>query len=89
MAFIQEIHFRNEDEALKMKCDWVGKVFHNSVSSKSCGVIILVNKKLNFVLLKQFKDTEGCIKSVEALINRVKVVLCNMYAPNRESNLFP
>ena len=51
IPYIQETHFRDQDEAIKMKRDWVGHVFHNSVSSKSCGVVILVNKKLNFVVL--------------------------------------
>lgn len=85
VAFIQETHFKNEDEALKMKRDWVGKVLHNSVSSKSCGVVILVNKRLNFILSKEFKDSDGRILGVEAEINGVKVVLCNVYAPNKES----
>lgn len=54
VAYIQETHFENENEALKLKRDWVGKVFHNSVSSKSRGVAILINKRLNFVLLQEF-----------------------------------
>lgn len=29
IAFLQETHFENGTEALKMKRDWVGKVFHN------------------------------------------------------------
>lgn len=88
VAFIQETHFRKEDEALKMKRDWVGKVFHNSVSSKSCGVAILINKRLNFVLSREFKDSDGRILGLEAKINGVKVVLCNIYAPNKDSPVF-
>ena len=34
-------------------------------SSKSCGVVILGNKKLHFVLLQQFKDNAGGIIYVE------------------------
>lgn len=88
IALIQETHFKKEEEALKMKRDWVGKVFHNSVSSKSCGVAILVNKKLNFIFSKEFKDSDGRILCVEAKINGVKVILCNIYAPNKESPNF-
>lgn len=88
VAYIQETHFREQVEALKTKRDWVAHVFHNSVSSKSCGVVILINKKLNFVVLNQFKDSHGRILVVEALINGVKVVLCNLYAPNRERTSF-
>lgn len=88
VAFIQETHFKNEDEALKMKVDWVGKVFHSSVSGKSCGVAILINKRLYFILSKEFKDSDGRILGVEAKINGVKVALCNIYTPNKESPVF-
>lgn len=88
IAFIQETHFKKEDEAMKIKRDWVGNVFHNSVSSKSCGVAILVNKKLNFILLKELKDSDGRILDVKAKINGIKVILCNIYAPNKESPSF-
>lgn len=76
IAFIQETHFRNEEDALQLKCDWAGNVFHNSISSKSCGVVILVNKNLNFVLSQQFKDNVGPIICIEALINGVEGILC-------------
>lgn len=85
IAYIQETHFRHQDETLKMKRDWVGHVFHNSVSSNSCGVVILINKKRNFAILNQFMDSHGRTLVVEALTNGVKVVLCNLYAPNREN----
>lgn len=88
VAYIQETHFENENEALKLKRDWVGKIFHNSVSSKSRGVMILINKRLNFVLLQQFKDENGRLLCLQALINGVKVVLCNVYAPNRDEPCF-
>ncbi len=50
--------------------------------------MILVHKKWNLVLLKQHKDDEGRIICVEAKINRVKVNLCNVYAPNKEEPEF-
>ena len=52
------------------------------------GFIILVNKKLNFVVLNQFKVSQGRILVVEALVNGVKVILCNLYAPNKENTYF-
>uniref|UniRef100_A0A3P8RWJ4 Reverse transcriptase domain-containing protein n=1 Tax=Amphiprion percula TaxID=161767 RepID=A0A3P8RWJ4_AMPPE len=88
VAYIQETHFENENEAVKLKRDWVGKIFHNSVSSKSRGVMILIHKKLHFVLLQQFKDEDGRLLCLQALINGVKVVLCNVYAPNRDEPKF-
>lgn len=50
--------------------------------------MILVNKKFNLVIVRQFKDTYGLIICVEALINRVKVAFCNVYAPNKEGPPF-
>lgn len=88
IAFLQETHFENGTEALKMKRDWVGKVFHNSVSRKSRGAIILINKKINFVPLREFKDTEGRVICLQVLINGAKVILCNIYARNREDPNF-
>uniref|UniRef100_A0A3P9KGE1 Endonuclease/exonuclease/phosphatase domain-containing protein n=1 Tax=Oryzias latipes TaxID=8090 RepID=A0A3P9KGE1_ORYLA len=82
VAFIQETHFGNDKETLKMRRDWVGKVFHNSVSSKSRGVMTLLNKKRNFVFLKQLQDDDGRLLCIQALINEIKVVLVNVYAPN-------
>jgi len=82
VAFVQESHV-TDNEALKFKRDWVGHVFHSSFSSKQNGVMILINKKLNFVMLTEIKDDIGRIICIESLINGVKVILCNVYAPNK------
>lgn len=50
--------------------------------------MILINKRLNFVLLQQFKDENGRYLCLQALINGVQVVLCNIYAPNRDEPNF-
>lgn len=86
VAYIQETHFENENEALKLKRDWVGKIFHNSVSSKSRGVVILIHKRLNFVLLQQLKDEDGRLLCIQALINGVKV-LCAISMPQTKMSL--
>lgn len=62
--------------------------FHNSVSSKRSGVAILVRKKIHFVLMNQHKDKEGRLLCIEAKLNDVKVVLCNVYATNKEEPEF-
>ena len=81
VAFIQESHII-EEEAVKFQRDWVGRVFHSSYSTKRNGVMILINKRLSFVMIKEKKDQEGRIICIEALINGVKIILCNIYAPN-------
>lgn len=82
IALIQESHTAGEEEAQEFKRDWVGTVLHCSYSSKRNGVMILINRKLSFVLLKKYNDKEGRMICVEALINGVRMVLCNIYAPN-------
>lgn len=84
IAFIQETHM-TESEALKLKRDWVGQVFHSSYSSKKHGVAILIHKKLNFLVTKQQKDDEGRVIYLQVKINGVQVTLCNIYAPNEEN----
>lgn len=46
-------------------------------------VLILVNKNLNFILLKEIKDNEVRMVCIQALINGTKMILCNIYAPNK------
>ena len=38
---------------------------------------------MQFVLLKEIKDAEGRMVYVNILIEGVKVILCNIYAPNK------
>lgn len=54
-----ETHFQNEEEALKLKSDWVGNVFNNSISSKSCGVVIPVKNKC--IAYSSWKKKKGII----------------------------
>jgi len=61
----------------------VGHIFHSSFLSKRNGVLILVHNNASFILLKQTKDAEGRIICVEAVVEGVPLVLCNIYAPNR------
>lgn len=45
--------------------------------------MILVNRNIQFVLLKEVKDAEGRMICVQALIEGLQVILCNIYAPNK------
>lgn len=74
IAFIQESHIMKEEEAVKFKRDWVGKIYHSSYSTKRNGVMILINRNLSFFMLKQHNDMEGRLICIEALINGIKTV---------------
>ena len=47
-----------------------------------------MHKKLNFVLLKQHIDEDGRLLCVEAIVNGMKLNLCNIYARNVEDAHF-
>lgn len=49
IAFIQESHL-TDSEHLKLRRDWVGTVLCSFFSSKARGVVLLINKKVNFKL---------------------------------------
>lgn len=57
--------------------------FYSSLSRSRNVVIILVNRNIHFVLLKEVKDTEGRMKCVQALLDGLQVILCNIYAANK------
>lgn len=82
IVFIQETHL-NEGESEKFKTGWVRHIFYSSLSSSRNGVMILVNRNIHFVLLKEVKDTEGRMICVQAMIEGIKMILCNIYAPNK------
>lgn len=52
--------------------------------------MILVNKGIHFTLQREIKDTEGRMVCVQALIEGLQVILCNIHAPNKgDPNFFP
>lgn len=78
----------NVGEETRFKTAWIGHIFYSSLSNARNGVMILVKKNLNFLPLKEVKDTEERMICVQALIEGVKVVFCNIYAPNKEDPHF-
>ena len=78
----------SKEESEKLCTGWVGHVFYSIGSSKSKGVIILVNKHLQFKCLKQIKDNLGRMIIVLAEIQSQKLILANIYAPNLDDQSF-
>ena len=87
IVFLQETHL-SPQEAEKFGKIWGGHVFFSAGSSKSRGVIILVNKHLQFKCLKQFKDKLGRVIIVLAEIQGQSLMLANIYAPNVDDQGF-
>lgn len=90
-AHIQELLIMGDEEVLQFKKSWVGKVHHRSYSSKMNGVMIVINKNLSFVMIKQHNDIEGCFFCIEPVINGTKTILCHMeymHQTKKEHNFF-
>jgi exonuclease III len=66
VVFIQESHL-TDTEALKFRVDWVAEVYHSSFNSKQNGVIIMINKIVHFVILKQHSDKFGRLSALRLL----------------------
>lgn len=87
VAFLQETQLLQK-EAEKLTRGWVGEVFYNEGTSNSRGVIILLNKQLQFKCIKQMKDGEGRILVLLGEILGQTIILANVYAPNRDDPAF-
>lgn len=46
--------------------------------------MMLINKRLHFIMLSEHKNDAGRVVFIETLVNVVRVVMCNIYAPNKE-----
>lgn len=56
VVFLQETHLSAE-ESEKLCRGWVSHVYYNTGSSQSCGVLTLINRRLQCKYIRQFKDT--------------------------------
>lgn len=80
IVFLQELHFKlGQIEFLKRQ--WVGKAFEATLSSRSRGVGILINKRLPFKLISQHSDKYGRYIVVRFKIYGEMYTLINIYKP--------
>ena len=87
IIFLQETHLRLSDHA-RLRCSWVGQYFHSSLDSRTRGVAILLNKRLNFTVSTTKVDTGGRYVIVTGTLCQIPVVLVNVYAPNWDDASF-
>lgn len=80
-AFLQEAHLRDRDQ-VKLRCPWVGDIFHSTFNSKARGVAILVHKKIQFTVSKTVSDKNGQYLIIAGTLYHNPVLLVNIYAPN-------
>lgn len=87
IAFIQETHLKNPDNA-RLKCGWVGQLFHSTFQGKARGVAILVNKCVSFTPSLITADPKGRYVIVTGKLCHLNVILANIYAPNCDDPQF-
>jgi len=87
IAFLQETHLKNP-EYLRLKCGWVGQLFHSTFQGKARGVAILINKNVPFTPSSSILDPNGRFVIVTGKLYDNEVILANVYAPNLDDPQF-
>lgn len=81
IVFLQELHFTpGQIEFLKRQ--WVGEAFEATLSSRSRGVGILINKRLPFKLISQHSDKYGRFLVLRCELYGERYTLINIQTPN-------
>lgn len=85
----QETHFK-ETMMPYIKTEWQGEVIHSFGTTKSKGVSIFIDKKINPEIINTHKDREGRLLLINVKINDNIYTIVNVYAPNdrKQRNTF-
>ena len=84
---LQETHSTKQIEKF-WKTQWGGPVFYSHGDSRSKGCIILFRRKLDVKVHYMINDKMGRFNLMDVTIGLNRVVLCNIYAPNRDDTGF-
>lgn len=89
IAMLQETHLKDPD--YKRLCGgWVGPVYASCGTSNSRGVMILVNRHLQFHCIREMSDTSGRFIAIVAEVQGHTIIIASVYAPNvYNPNFFP
>lgn len=87
VAMIQETHTAVVESA-KLRQGWVGQMYSAPGNGASRGVSTLISKRIQFQLIKQICDKDGRYVILFGILQNVKCVLVNIYAPNTGQNTF-
>ena len=83
-SFLQETH-SSKDSAITWEAEWGGKALFSHGSTNSKGVMILINPKLDCKIEKVIADKDGRYIIADILLNQVRILLVNIYAPNDQT----
>lgn len=87
IIFLQETHLKNKDQN-RLRCKWVGQIFHSNFNVNSRGTAILIRKGISFSPTKIISDSYGRYIIVTGQLYNIPVVLVNVYAPNFDDERF-
>ena len=82
--FLQETFSDINDEAL-WKNEWGGEIIFSHGSHHSKGVCILIAPSLQLKIDYTYKNNSGRIVLINTTLKSLKLTLCNIYAPNGQS----
>ena len=74
IALIQETHL-NDEEAAKLKREWVGQEYHSTFSSRKRGVSILIRKNIDCQIHKHVSRKEGRWVILDVMLGGQKFML--------------
>lgn len=80
VALLQESHLEDR-EHLKLTHSWAGQAYFSSFTSSSRGVVILINKNLQFKIITCIKDKYGRFVIVKGLLRGEEITIMNLYCP--------
>lgn len=83
--FLQETYSQPADENV-WKNEWGGKIFFSHGTNHSKGVCTLISPFVNCQMDYSYANTSGRIILVTIVLGTKKLSLCNIYAPNDQSN---
>jgi len=87
IILLQETHSLSADEIL-WKYEWGGDILFAHGDSNSKGVAILIIRNLNYRLGKLLLDPCGRFNLAKTDFDKKKIILENVYAPNKDDNVF-
>lgn len=87
IILVQETHCKKEYERV-WKAEWGGKIYFSHGNTQQRGVAILFSKDLDIKTLDVYRDTEGRVVFVKALLQGQAFLFGSIYAPNKDDPHF-
>ena len=87
IIMIQESHSSKNKHKL-WKAQYGGRIYFSHGETNARGVAILINKKTNIKIKREYKDDCGRVLILDIEYENISLSLCNIYAPNHDDPEF-